>query len=59
MSQIVIVVGTYTGGLIGLEGPASNLSTIFAFSATTVNPTTELYQIPQNTGKYSDCWWIR
>ncbi|CAG9325525.1 PAK1IP1 [Blepharisma stoltei] len=35
MSEILIVVGTYTGGLIGLQGPVNHPKTIFAFSATT------------------------
>lgn len=35
MSEILIVVGTYTGGLIGLQGPVNKPKTVFAFSATT------------------------
>ena len=36
MSQILVVVGTYTGGLVGMQGPLQNPETVFAFSATTV-----------------------
>ena len=36
MSQIMIVIGTYSGGLIGLQGKPSSPSIVFAFSVTTV-----------------------
>lgn len=58
MADLIIVVGTYNGGLIGLQGPPNQLKTVFAFSSASVSAKSGMCEVSKDSRQSFDIRWI-